>query len=84
MSLADASDGVKGNGSIGWEGQYIGRAIFATVRGVPAGHLGIADQRDGERIGWEAQALLRGREKFIQRCNGNTNAPLLIENHTGG
>ena len=72
------------DGSIGWEGQYIGRAIFATVRGVPARHLRIGDEGDGERIGREVQTFLGGGEKLIQGCNGNTNAPLLIENHAGG
>jgi len=35
-------------GHVCWEGQYIGRTIFATVGAIPACDLGVGDERDGE------------------------------------
>ena len=67
--------------AICWEGQYIGRAIFATIGAIPACNLGVADQSDGKRARREAQAFARCGEKFLQTGNGNTNATLLIEDH---
>ena len=67
--------------AICWEGQYIGRAIFATVRVIPARDLRVGDKRDGEAAGCKAQAIARGGEEFLQTGNGNTNATLLIEDH---
>jgi len=67
--------------AICWEGQYIGRAIFATIGAIPARYLGVGDQSDGESAGPKAQAFARSGEKFLQAGNGNTNATLLIEDH---
>ena len=67
--------------AICWEGQYIGRAIFATIGAIPACYLGVGDQSDGERARREAQAFARCSEKFLQAGNGNTNATLSIEDH---
>jgi len=63
------------------KGQYIGRALFATIRAIPKCYLGVGDQSDGERARREAQAFARCGEKFLQAGNGNTNATLLIEDH---
>jgi hypothetical protein len=67
--------------AICWEGQYIGREIFATIGAIPDRYLGVGDQSDRERARREAQALARRGEKSLQAGNGNTNAALLIEDH---
>ena len=67
--------------AICWEGQYIGRTIFATVGAVPASDLRVGNQRYGERTRREAQTFARGGEEFLEAGNGNTNATLLIEDH---
>src|SRR6266481_506418 len=70
--------------SIGWKGQYIGGAIFATVGAIPAGHLGIVNQANRERAGRKAEAAKGALEKYIEVSNGNTNATLAIEDHGNG
>src|SRR4029077_3621775 len=70
--------------SIGWKGQYIGGAFFATVGAIPAGHLGIVNQADDERAGGEAEAANGALEKFVEFSNRNTNATLAIEDHGDG
>lgn len=71
-------------GSIGWKGQYIGGALFATVGAIPAGHLGIVNQANRERASRYTQAAKGALEKFVEFSNGNTNATLAIEDHGDG
>jgi len=71
-------------GSIGWKGQYIGGAFFATVGAIPAGHLSIVNEANRERAARKAEAAESAFEKFVEFSNRNTNATLAIEDHGNG